>query len=265
MSQENAITTTGSTLPANLAALATQYAPNAGMESVDMLDLKRPFYRILQPMSKELAPGTERYIQEARVGQFIEGAISNQLSSELKIVPLQVIKGYSEFKDQKQGGGFLGWHQENSERVTNSVESDWCTRITAEGTILKHTFQLFALIDPVASGRANIGIISFSGGALADVKRFLSYAMSLNVPMFFKEYTMTSYPKNNPNHNSTTFRPTFNVDKSVYVPEAVAKAAGDIHAKLDAAQLNLILNTSSDAPDLAPDTEVLDTVEASMN
>lgn len=262
--RQEIVTTTGG-VPAHLAALAGEYSPNAGMEEIGVTDLKRPFYRILQPTSKEVAPGQDKYLEEARVGQIIEGAISRELFTELIMVPLKVIKGWSEFKDQKQGGGFLGFHHEDSDRVQNAADQDYCTKVTPEGTLLKHTFQLFFLVDPVRIGKPVLGIMGFTGGALSDVKKFLSYTMSLGQPLFFKQYKVTTYPKINTNHNSTTFRPHFNVDKSEFVTREIATAAGEIQKELDSAQLKAMLDASVEEPGEEVDSEVADTVNESMS
>ena len=234
-------------LPAHLAHLADQYSKNAGLENIDQMDLKRPFFRILQPTSKELIPNGEKYMPDAKMGLWIEGAISRELLPELKIVPIHVIKGYTEFVPQNQGGGFVGFHLDDSEMVKSSPEVDYATLKAPNGNELKRTFQLFVLVDPVGKGRPELGIVSFSGGALAEVRKFLSYAVGQSHPVFFKQYNLTTIAKFNKKHNSTTFRPDFNVDKSEYVDETIIKAAAKFQEELNRGQLAQdILNASGD-------------------
>lgn len=252
--ETTALEITNAALPPELAALAGKYASNAGLEAIDQTDLKRPFYRILQPTSKELLPGNERYIEGASMGQFIEGAITKEVSKEIKIVPIKVVKGWSEFRKQEAGGGFLGFFLDGSDRVEKAIDSgEYEQKTTAEGTMLKRTYQVFSLVDPAAKGRPVLAIFGFSGGSNADVKNFLSYAMDLNLPLFLKEYTLTTYGKFNQAHNSTTFRPDFNVKKSTFVSAEIGKAAGQVAEQLDKLQLDAILNASAEAADAGSD------------
>jgi hypothetical protein len=254
-------------VPAHIAALARKYEANAGLEGIDQTDLKLPFFRIVQPTSKELIPGGERYLPSARVGQIIEGAISRELMSELKVVPICVTKGYSEFRKQNDGGGFEGFHLDDSDRVASGIDNgDFNQLDTPEGTILKRTFQMFVLIDPVAKGKPKLGVMSFSGGGATEMKKFLSYTAGLDVPLFSKIYTITTFPKTNTQHNSTTFRPTFNVDESAWTPDDIAKAAGLLYEQLDGQRMKAILDATveEDTPSDESAADVAAAVEASQ-
>lgn len=253
---KNEMATTETGVPAHLAALSQKYAPNAGLEDINQTDLKLPFFRIVQPTSKELIPGNEKYLDDAKIGDIIEGAITRSLFKEVQVIPLAVTKGYSEFKKQEEGGGFVGFHLDGSERVKAGIdEGEFNELATPEGTILKRTMQMFLLANPADGKRPQLGVMSFSGGGLTEMKKFLSYAVSLDLPLFAKQYTISTFAKNNVQHNSVTFRPDFNVNKAQFVSEELAKTAGAIYEQLDQQKMKAMLDATVEEDTPAPAAE----------
>lgn len=88
----------------------------AGYENQRREDLVIPFVHILQPLSQAVQDN-----EALRPGQFYNN-VTEESSSELYVVPALVQHCFVEWKQRKDGGGFVGIHQLDSDFVKQCRE-----------------------------------------------------------------------------------------------------------------------------------------------
>lgn len=89
---------------------------NAGFENQRREDLVIPFVHILQPLSEVVQSN-----EALRPGQFYNN-VTEEASSELFVVPALVQHCFVEWKQRKDGGGFVGIHGLDSDYVKQARE-----------------------------------------------------------------------------------------------------------------------------------------------
>lgn len=92
----------------------------SGFENIGKDDLKTPFIKQLQALSPEVVEGT---IEGARPGMFVNTATGELFPMEtgLIVVPIAKTVRFIEWKQRKNGGGFVNMHEPTSEVVAKTI------------------------------------------------------------------------------------------------------------------------------------------------
>lgn len=109
--QEVATTTTDETslvvaTPQALTKYNYAEATEAFQDEFDRTSLQIPFFRPLQSNSPELDPSEAKFIEGARVGQFVN-TVTGEVFKEIEAIPVYHYATFIEFRLRENGGGFV--------------------------------------------------------------------------------------------------------------------------------------------------------------
>lgn len=111
--------------PAGALATEFDYGEDAGQgfENIGKDDLKTPFIKQLQALSPEVAEGT---VEGARPGMFINTATGELYPMEtgLIVVPIAKTVRFIEWKQRKNGGGFVNMHEPTADIVAKTIAAN---------------------------------------------------------------------------------------------------------------------------------------------
>jgi hypothetical protein len=107
-------------MPAEMSDLFLQHA-GAGLEKATAADFALPFIYLLQKMSPQVDPDSEKFIDGAKVGMFLN-TVTGQLYESLTVVPVDFEKVYIEWVPRDAGGGFVAQYRSKNEAEMNKRE-----------------------------------------------------------------------------------------------------------------------------------------------
>ena len=184
----------------------------SGFEHTNADDLGLPFLNIVQKGSPEVDK-THKDYATMRIEGCEVGAIVNSLSREilyqdgqepLLFTPCTHQKLYVEWRQRKDGGGFVQSHQD-PDILKNATRNDKNQDILPNGNIIQTTSYFFgSYVD--ASGTQVKAILGMTSTQLKKARLWLNSMLSRKamvngkpapVPMFGCEYGLTTQPESN--------------------------------------------------------------------
>lgn len=103
--------------------LAEQFLQDAGqgLEKATSQDYALPFLYLLQKMSPQVDKDSEKYIDGAEAGMFLN-TVTGELFDELLVVPVDFEKVFIEWIPRDQGGGFVAQYKNRNQAETDKRE-----------------------------------------------------------------------------------------------------------------------------------------------
>lgn len=129
-----------------------EYA-GVGFEHETADDVAIPFLTLLQKNSPQLDPAEEKYIEGAKLGDFINSVTGEVYGPTITFIPAyRTAREFVEWRDRTKGGGFIRTHDPNSRLVQKALE-DAGTKFGKlknpenEDHNLTETLQMFGLVE----------------------------------------------------------------------------------------------------------------------
>lgn len=146
------------------AELAQQFLQDAGqgLEKASAQDFALPFFYLLQKMSPQVDRHSEKFIEGAEDGQFLN-TVTGELYSQLRVIPVDFEKVYIEWVPRDQGGGFVAQYRNKNEAEMNKRED----------TQIVDTANHFVLVQN-NEGEWQPGIVSMTSTKLKASRKWLS-------------------------------------------------------------------------------------------
>jgi hypothetical protein len=205
-----------------------QYA-GMGSEEVKAEDLSIPFLRIAQPLS----PQVQAEDPTAKAGDFVNSATMENYGNEIKVVVVGYNKRYNHWKDQDQGGGFLGSLRESDPLVLETLKQGFqgAKAWVDDETYLAETYNFAVVVTSANNAQA---IFALTSSGIKTAKKWLTFMMSqLNAQgktkaFFHREYTLTTLKQSKKVGSQTqtwyepVFKPADIVTSEALVNQAVA-------------------------------------------
>lgn len=106
------------------ASMEEMYLQDAGqgLENARAEDFALPFIYLLQDGSPEVQKRSERYIEDAEAGQFMNTVSRFIYGRQIRVIPVQFDKVYNEWIPRDQGGGFIASHKTKEEAAKSKQE-----------------------------------------------------------------------------------------------------------------------------------------------
>ena len=131
----------------DLAVLASDSKDASGFGNLDMSrDIAIPYINILQSNSPQLNPQKAEYVDGAKIGQFYN-TVTQEVSNNLKVIPVLYQLRYVEWKPREQGGGFVESHHADS-GILSKTKRDQMTfkDVLPNGNYIEKTASHFVII-----------------------------------------------------------------------------------------------------------------------
>jgi hypothetical protein len=113
-------TSTAVGMPAELAQQFLQDS-GQGLEKATAQDFALPFIHLLQKGSPQVDPDSEKYVEGAKAGMFIN-TVTNELYEALTVIPCDFEKVYNEWIPRDAGGGFVAMYRNKNDAEANKRE-----------------------------------------------------------------------------------------------------------------------------------------------
>jgi hypothetical protein len=157
----------------------------SGFENLTQEDLAVPFIAILQKNSPQVEEGNGKLIPGAKAGMLIN-TVSNDLydgKEGIRIIPVHRDRSYVEWIPRDDGGGFVGVHQPDDDKVKDAIKKAG-RRIGKlkinDNNDLVETFGLYNLL-LMPDGSFIRNIIAFTSTNIAAYKRLMTMAQSIQL------------------------------------------------------------------------------------
>ena len=171
-----------------------------GLEDTTADDYAIPFLRILQPLSPQVVDKT---VEGAEAGDIIETA-TDELYTEVDLIPCVYQRRFVEWKPREMGGGFIGMHEAGSPVVESAVRQG-NKDVLKNGNELQNTAQFYCLLK-TDSGEWVPVVIPMASTQLKRARRWLSMMSgqkmdgskgSFTPPIFAYSYTLKTASESN--------------------------------------------------------------------
>lgn len=125
--------------------------PSEGFEEADREAYVIPFLTLLQKNSPQVDPDSERYLEGAQVGDFLNTATNEIIRGEVLVVPCKYERKFVEWVPREQGGGFRGHHDPEAFDIEKLARDDRGRFLLPNGNHLADTRYHYCLL--VGEGR----------------------------------------------------------------------------------------------------------------
>lgn len=179
-----------------------------GMEGADKASFAVPFLVVLQSNSPQL-----ELVEGAKAGMFIN-SVTNELFTEVQVVPVAFQRRYLAWAPRSSGGGFKGEHtvaevegKENVLKWAMKPDHNGTPQMTLpDGSVLKDTRNHFVLVVS-AEGSSTQALFSFASTQIKKSKKWMSRIQAIqlkdaggafyNPPSFSHVYKCTTVSEEN--------------------------------------------------------------------
>ncbi len=171
-----------------------------GMENVGVIDTAIPFLGIIQKDSPQLESDHAKYIKGCEVGQLFN-TVTNEIigdGTEVFYVACCKERTYVEWIPFKDGGGYCGQHEPNSELVRTALEAaeDKPKPTTDDGHELAETFSVFGLLLESATSIESVMplVVAFASSKIKVYKKQMMTRLATikgDPPMFAFRFRIT--------------------------------------------------------------------------
>ena len=157
-----------------------------------------PFLRVLQDLSPQVKKKMAGYIEGAQPGQILN-TVSQQLYSDVRVVPCYFSQSYIEWTPRDKGGGLVAVHPATTPLVRQAVRSG-SKNVLPNGNELMDTRSHFVLLVH-DDGATEGALIAMSSTSLKVSRRWMSQMLTATVqvgeqlvkpPMFAWSYKLTT-------------------------------------------------------------------------
>lgn len=195
----------------NALALAEDFlSDNDSMDDFAQGDFLVPYMRILQSLSKELQKGHQKYIKGSEAGMVINSATKQLWDGEkgLYVIPIAFSHRYQAWRPNN--GGPADDYGSNDAIYKAITPNDKGKRFNAEGNEVTDANQYFVYVVDPETGDFDMGVISMSGSQAKKARQWNSVIANrrlktakgtVNPPMFFFAYKVTTVPESNEQGN----------------------------------------------------------------
>lgn len=196
------------TTPSGLPAVPFDYGDDAGVgfENVTQDDTTLPFLGQLQAISEQVAKNNPKYVPGAEPGMFHNTVTDELLKGPVFLVPCVTDHNFVEWVPRKQGGGFRGTHEPDSDIVKKARETaaGSLDLKTPDGNDLVETFYIYALVldGPDAVEPKGAVVLSFAKTKIRRYKELITRLRTVKgaakIPLFAHRLEMASTEEKGP-------------------------------------------------------------------
>lgn len=183
---------------------------NDSLDDFGQGDFLVPYLRILQQLSKELQKGHQKYIKGAEAGEVINSATKQRWNGDegMYVIPIAFSHRYQAWRPNN--GGPADDYGSDPTVYNSLVPNDRGKRVNAEGNEVTDSNQYFVFVVDPTTGDYDMGVISMSGSQAKKARQWNSVianrrmkhgAKTVNPPMFFFAYKVTTVPESNEQGN----------------------------------------------------------------
>lgn len=198
-------------LSTDVADLLAQDA-GAGLENLTRQDLTIPRLGILQDLSPQVKKTESAHIEDAEAGQVCDYVNEALYSGEegILVVPVSYRRAHIEFKQRKDGGGFVKDHgtEEGEKLLLTCKSGEKGENILPNGNILQVIGEYFVFLVNKEEGTWAPYVIGMGGVQLKKSKRWNSVMNGRKIdhpngqgkitpPMFYSIFRLTTVPERN--------------------------------------------------------------------
>ena len=165
----------------DLAVLASDSKDASGFGNLDMSrDIAIPYINILQSNSPQLNPQKAEYVDGAKIGQFYN-TVTQEVSDNLKVIPVLYQLRYVEWKPREQGGGFVESHHADS-GILSKTKRDQMTfkDVLPNGNYIATTAYHYVMVQG-SDGAWSQAVVSMTSTQLKKSRRWNSLMLSQKV------------------------------------------------------------------------------------
>ena len=176
-----------------------------GVEGLGTEDLAIPFVNILQAPSPQLKKREGQYIEDAEEG-LLFNTVTNELFSEVEVIPCAYKRLLIEWVPREQQGGFVFAHDPESGILKETTKNERGQDVLKNGNYLANTAQHYVLLLSPLYGPTQ-ALVSMTSTQLKKSRRWntqmVSQTIKLNeggikpMPSFSSAYNLSTCPETN--------------------------------------------------------------------
>lgn len=227
------------TLADNLPVSAEDLAGDAALGGkLGVQDVAIPYLYVLQTMSPQVNPDSAKFIEGARAGMLYMTALERVFDGRddgLTVVLCHYERLIVEWRQREAGGGFVGWHEPDSEIINKAKPNEKGLLVLPNGNVLTETAYHYVLVN--VGDRWSQAIMPLKSTGL-KVSRKVNYELATTyvpgtkdpAPRFLYEWTLKTVKEQRDQYtwSNVSLRKNGMTSREVYV---MARAFAAMAAK----------------------------------
>ncbi|MBE2897824.1 hypothetical protein HPC37_03010 [Pasteurellaceae bacterium 20609_3] len=186
--------------PVSQLPTAAQDDVGLGNENVSSSDIIMPRLKLLQQMSPEVTPGTEKYIEGARAGLLLN-SLTGEVFPEIYCVNMKFKSGYTVWRKRNLGGGLYGAF-ETEEEARNTLSADPNVKPDDYDVVESHTHALLIFDETLQYTPI---LCDMESSKLKFSRQWNSHPKLTSGPRFASIWKLSSKPVAGPKGNYFTY------------------------------------------------------------